>query len=391
MSDKIKILADEAGIDFYEYFGLVANYCLTQYEGKCRFLAVNDDEKYDEWEWTAKQYDLVRYEHKDTPYGDIVGLSMQADSLTQLNYKYSSTGYITWLKDDFCVSNGNDKLCKMVFEYQYISDNGQFKQNSCHIVFKPRSNNERERNLEFKFTFLDNGLFEASYVQPEWETADPNVVFTMYQPHSGEFTFLNDKIHLYPSGSNLEEFGSEYIQKYKEEKGCPNIVLCVDDASDGGDLNWYLELGNATEINATGKYDVGICYDYNEETGQIIDIYVRDELTYNLLSGIITIEGCEDLFNGDEDSEKVLKIIKSLFTLSRISIPLIIIGMGSMDFVKCIFSGNEDGMKKAQNKFMMRLLLGVGIFLVPTLLEFILEIAKNIWPNISSDLCGILE
>ena len=97
-----------------------------------------------------------------------------------------------------------------------------------------------------------------------------------------------------------------------------------------------------------------------------------------MLNGIITIEECEDLFTGNEDSEKMLKIIKMLFTLSRISIPLIIIGMGSMDFVKCIFSGNEDGMKKAQSKFMKRILIGVVIFLVPSLLQYILEIAHHV-------------
>lgn len=389
MKDELKSVAAKNGEDIDDYFRTVANLCFNSKQrlGDCTFLyetKKNGSTTYNELTFRYEQYEAA------ISARNIVGLRLDDNELSLL--KNENAEFLEWLRDEFCDENSDDKLCKMVFDYNYIinDENGDtFSSGTCHVVFKSGININFSRSLDFKFNFADNNFFEVQYVLAEGENSYYDV-FSTYDYETGDFTFNKNNIHLYPGDSNLKDFGVEYIKKYKEQKGCPNIVLCVDNVAAGGNLNWYLELGSAEEINATGKYSVGICYEFDEEIGQVTDVYVPNEITYNLLSGIITIEGCKDLFTGDEDSEKMLEIIKTLFTLSRISIPLIIIGLGSMDFVKCIFSGNEDGMKKAQNKFMKRLLIGVGIFLVPTLLKFVLELASYVWPNISSDFCGIL-
>ena len=65
-------------------------------------------------------------------------------------------------------------------------------------------------------------------------------------------------------------------------------------------------------------------------------------------------------------------------------------GLGTLDFAKAIFAGSEDNMKKAQSKFIMRVMVAICIFLIPTLIKLILTIASGIWGNISPDFCGIL-
>ena len=109
----------------------------------------------------------------------------------------------------------------------------------------------------------------------------------------------------------------------------------------------------------------------------------------NLLGSQQTELTCATLFSGKE-GEDLLGLIKTAFTLVKIAIPILLIGFGTLDFAKAIFAGKEDEMKKAQDKFMKRIAIGIGVFLVPTLLKLILTVANGIWSNISPDFCGII-
>ena len=48
-------------------------------------------------------------------------------------------------------------------------------------------------------------------------------------------------------------------------------------------------------------------------------------------------------------------------------------------------------MKKAQSKFIKRIIIAAMIFLIPVLLGFILKVANSVWGNIGTDICGILS
>lgn len=99
---------------------------------------------------------------------------------------------------------------------------------------------------------------------------------------------------------------------------------------------------------------------------------------------------CASIFN-DNSSKKLLKMIKFVINLVKIAIPILLIGLGILDFAKAIFSNKEDEMKKAQEKFMKRIIIGVCLFLVPTIIKFVLTIGNSVWGDvISADFCGIL-
>lgn len=104
---------------------------------------------------------------------------------------------------------------------------------------------------------------------------------------------------------------------------------------------------------------------------------------------LLHYSSCESLFE-DESSKNLLKMVKTVITIIKIAIPILLTGLGITDFVKAVFSNKEDDMKKAQEKFIKRIIIAVCIFLVPSLLQLILKIANSIWGNISVDLCGIL-
>lgn len=123
------------------------------------------------------------------------------------------------------------------------------------------------------------------------------------------------------------------------------------------------------------------------ETNRKATVKASEKFTIDMKFVKITISSCEDLFKGAED---LLDMIKSVITIVKIAIPLILIVTGTMDFAQAIFSSNEDGIKKAQGKFTKRVIMAVVIFLIPSVLKVLLSIAHSIWPVVDATLCGII-
>ena len=90
----------------------------------------------------------------------------------------------------------------------------------------------------------------------------------------------------------------------------------------------------------------------------------------------------------------LLDILKVLVGIVKIGVPAILLIMGSVDFAKAIFAQDEGAIKKAQGKFIRRLIIAVVIFLIPTFLKVLLGIAHGIWPEVvkTADdfFCGII-
>ena len=99
---------------------------------------------------------------------------------------------------------------------------------------------------------------------------------------------------------------------------------------------------------------------------------------------ITIVIDCEGLLG-----QKLIEKIKSYLNIIKIIIPIILIGLGIVDFARAMFAGTEENMKKAQQTFIKRLLIAVLIFFVPTIVEIILNIANKVWGFISPDTCGL--
>ncbi|MBQ6494433.1 MAG: hypothetical protein IJI49_00355 [Bacilli bacterium] len=82
--------------------------------------------------------------------------------------------------------------------------------------------------------------------------------------------------------------------------------------------------------------------------------------------------------------DKMIDLLKNVVKILRILIPIILNVFGIIDFAKAIFAGKEDEMKKAQTKFIKRLIIGVIIYLIPSILNLVLNIANKIWPVIDN-------
>ena len=116
--------------------------------------------------------------------------------------------------------------------------------------------------------------------------------------------------------------------------------------------------------------------------------YVKvDEKVKENITPIDPIESPKDeceLF-GDE----IIDIINSFLKYIRIIVPILVIGFGIVDFGSAVLASDDDKMKKAQKRFIVRLIVGVAIFFVPTLVNLLLNLANMVWSSIGPNSCNI--
>ncbi len=86
-------------------------------------------------------------------------------------------------------------------------------------------------------------------------------------------------------------------------------------------------------------------------------------------------DDCETIFmNADGTFNDFGNFVQDIFTVLKFLAPLLVIVLSTIDYIKAITAQNADEMKKANGRFVKRLIAGVAIFLLPFLLDFLFEI-----------------
>lgn len=79
----------------------------------------------------------------------------------------------------------------------------------------------------------------------------------------------------------------------------------------------------------------------------------------------------------DPNLIKIIALLRSFLQLIQILIPIALIVLGSLDLGKAVISTNEDDIKKAQKTFMKRCIAAILVFLVATIVGFIMGFVGN--------------
>ena len=74
-----------------------------------------------------------------------------------------------------------------------------------------------------------------------------------------------------------------------------------------------------------------------------------------------------------------LKVINVLFTFVMISIPIILIVLGTVDMFKAITSSDEKAVKEARGSLIKRVIYAVLIFLVPFIVRLVLQFTEEVF------------
>ncbi len=102
--------------------------------------------------------------------------------------------------------------------------------------------------------------------------------------------------------------------------------------------------------------------------------------------GIAVVMDCKGLL-GQELVDK----INSYLNIIKIAIPLILILLGTIDFCKAVFASDENAIDSAKKDFIKRLAIAILIFIAPSIINLLLQLANKVWPIIEPSTCGLWE
>ena len=77
------------------------------------------------------------------------------------------------------------------------------------------------------------------------------------------------------------------------------------------------------------------------------------------------------------DLAPVIRLVKSFVKLIQFGIPIMLILFGMIDLGKAVISSKEDEMKKAQGTLLRRFIYAVAVFLVVTLVMFVMNMVSD--------------
>jgi len=95
---------------------------------------------------------------------------------------------------------------------------------------------------------------------------------------------------------------------------------------------------------------------------------------------------CESVFYDDNgDFNEFGQLLQDVFTFIKVAAPILLIALSSLDYIKAITSKDADELKKANERFIKRLVAAVVLFLLP----FILDLTFELFGVYDMQTCGI--
>lgn len=403
--------------DDHEDWGIFVNsVCSNDYAG-CRgfcesYGSTNEIQLYygSDGRATCNWKEVTKFKINDGSYSVSKNYLQQSgcrDKYSCAYYFYERNCKSEPTKNDFCsklddeVKNGNKGIVTEIdgggfsVACDYVLENYYDFLHRISIPFTPigitlgesRINLKVMYRIEFTQDTTDSNYFIIGLNQ----TDNKGLGFDLIRFENNEgymSSSIASKLNFYGKDKTYSDFKNEFLNLYdKTENRCPQLYYGKTFESINSKEEWYTEFSPDVFItDERYKYIIteNIHGGSGIDNGNYISDYEYPEINY---SNILTIENCIKLFS---DSPKLLNMIKTIVNATKIGIPILLVGLGTLDFSKAIFEGSEENMKKAQGKFIKRLMIGVCIFLIPTLLKLFLGIANSVWGNISADFCGIL-
>lgn len=99
-------------------------------------------------------------------------------------------------------------------------------------------------------------------------------------------------------------------------------------------------------------------------------LQMNEDPTPNNTEDELTLENiCQD-----KGVRKSLSFLGNLLKIVKIVVPILLIIMGTIDFFKAVLSSSSDVIKKSTTNFIFRIIAGVCIFFLPTIIYFVFNL-----------------
>ncbi len=185
-------------------------------------------------------------------------------------------------------------------------------------------------------------------------------------------------------GVSHENFAQEFSKYHKENNKCPVLSICLTNGDGDGD-SWRMSVGDIANFSNHGCQRTDTL-GFNSTVKKDEDRFtpIDDLTTNNFVYKKGMYATCEELISG-ELKEK----LNFYLNILRIAVPILLIVYGVLDFCKAFLATEEGKMKEAQTRMIRRVLIGIAIFFIPTIINLILNVANQVWPSISGGNCGL--
>ena len=171
------------------------------------------------------------------------------------------------------------------------------------------------------------------------------------------------------------------LKGYEEPKTCPDKYY--DDFQDKYNkfkIDVSTNVGEDKIIVPYEKWD-----DY---------LYLKDEVKYYNNNTSCDVKDEYEFLMGNFEREnyftcsglKTIEWLQKLFDLIKIIGPILVVLFSAYDYLKSIFSSNDDALTKTNQRFIKRVIAAALIFLLPALLSIILNFVGD---RFGADICGI--
>ncbi len=158
----------------------------------------------------------------------------------------------------------------------------------------------------------------------------------------------------------------------KDAKSCTNDELSTVDGQEFGSTYANGAFGepdsNSGDSSSSGDNGHG-SNSFTQPSGDLTTEDLKGQLEFG-----DEIDECSSLLGSTEDEESVAWLLQQILNYVKILGPILVVILSSLDFAKSIISSDDDHMKKAERKLVIRLILAVAIFLIPTLVSVLLNV-----------------
>lgn len=117
----------------------------------------------------------------------------------------------------------------------------------------------------------------------------------------------------------------------------------------------------------------------NTNALEVNSVSIVEKNESNLLSNTINIAASKcppsKAILGDVDCEdSVAWLVQIIFNIVKIVGPILVVLLSSVDFIMVIIKSDNDQFQKAQKKLITRLVLALLLFLIPTIVQVLLQV-----------------
>ena len=134
----------------------------------------------------------------------------------------------------------------------------------------------------------------------------------------------------------------------------------------------------APYLNTTYEYNAGMEYTINE-LGKEGDTDIAEDLNESWqrpnaidTSGWNGPVECSDIFKINEEGSFGW-MLNTILGYIKVIAPILVVLLSAIDFIKAVFGFDEKAMKEAQHKLIIRLIAAVALFLIPQLIQLIMN------------------